>query len=116
MAQLDETIVATQSGHIYDHIKLHKKANYVFDVKDYGAVGDGVTDDSAAIQAAIDGAAAGGGTVFFPKGIYRCDTTLNANHSNIVYRGVGRGASLLRNYVCDLFSVGGKHLVFEHLQ
>lgn len=41
-----------------------------FNVRDYGAVGDGVADDSAAITAAI--AAAGiNGMVRFPKGIYR---------------------------------------------
>jgi hypothetical protein len=36
-------------------------------VKDFGAVGDGVTDDTAAIQAALD---SGVGAVYFPAGIY----------------------------------------------
>lgn len=43
----------------------------VFNVKDYGAKGDGHTLDSPAINKAIDAAAsAGGGTVFFPAGTY----------------------------------------------
>ena len=40
----------------------------VCNVKDYGAVGDGVTDDTAAIEAAL--AAGAGGTVYFPDGVY----------------------------------------------
>ena len=43
-----------------------------YDVTHYGATGDGTTDDTAAIQAAIDAAeAAGGGTVNLPPGIYK---------------------------------------------
>ena len=50
----------------------------VVDVRhpDYGAVGDGVTDDSAAIQAAIDAIPSTGGVVVFPAGNYHVDTGL----------------------------------------
>lgn len=47
-----------------------------YDVRAYGATGDGTTDDSTAIQAAIDAAIAdGGGTVFLPSGEYNLGTT-----------------------------------------
>lgn len=44
----------------------------ITDVKTAGAAGDGVTDDTAAIQAALDN----GGCVYFPKGTYRITGTL----------------------------------------
>jgi hypothetical protein len=45
--------------------------NAVFNVKDFGAFGDGVTDDTAAIGLAVTTLqAAGGGTLRFPKGTY----------------------------------------------
>ena len=43
----------------------------MFDVRKYGAVADGKTIDSPAINKAIEAAAAGGGgTVYFPAGVY----------------------------------------------
>lgn len=42
----------------------------VYDVKAYGAVGDGVADDTASIQSATDAAVAAGGRVVFPSGTY----------------------------------------------
>ena len=66
----------------------------VINVKDYGATGDGVTDDTAAIQAAHDAAvAAGGGVVAFPQGAYKCDTGLAIDDDvPILWMGLGGGA------------------------
>jgi hypothetical protein len=42
----------------------------IINVKSYGATGDGTTDDTAAIQAALDAVPAVGGTVHLPAGTY----------------------------------------------
>jgi len=47
-----------------------RPAAKLFDVKEFGARGDGVTIDTAAIDRAIEAAARNGGTVFFPPGTY----------------------------------------------
>ena len=49
---------------------VDSKLKDVVSVKDFGAVGDGVTDDTTFIQAAIDSLPATGGTVFIPAGTY----------------------------------------------
>ena len=51
---------------------VQSKLREFVSVKDFGAVGDGVTDDTAAIQLAIDSGASG---VFFPAGIYNVSKT-----------------------------------------
>ena len=64
-----------------------KLAQYV-SVKDFGAVGDGVTDDTAAIQAAIDSIPnAGTGAIWFPKGTYNVSNTIDTNNRSIVFMG-----------------------------
>lgn len=51
---------------------------FYYHVGEYGAVGDGVVDDAASIQAAIDAAkTVGNGTVYFPKGTYNVGTPLS---------------------------------------
>ena len=66
---------------------------------DYGAVGDGVTDDTAAIQAAIDDLKDSSETtqltesryLYFPKGIYLISSPISL-YSGIVLSGDGQGS------------------------
>ena len=58
-----------------------------FNVQDFGAIADGSTDDTTAIQATINAAnAAGGGTVYFPSGDYKTDSQV-VIQSNVELRG-----------------------------
>jgi parallel beta-helix repeat protein len=67
--------------------KTHKRmlADEGLSVKDYGATGDGVTDDTAAINAAL----AVGGQVFFPAGTYLISGTLTIQNNGTALFGQG---------------------------
>lgn len=64
-------------------------------VQDFGAVGDGVADDTSAIQAAFD-AVPSGGSIYFPEATYSINSTLILATTNVRLFGEGRG-SILRN-------------------
>jgi hypothetical protein len=55
---------------------VENKLQDAVSAKDFGAAGDGVTDDTAAIQAALEAAGVGGKTLFVPSGRYRISYTL----------------------------------------
>ena len=65
-------------------------------VKDFGAVGNGTTNDTTAIQNAINAVStAGGGVVFFPEGSYACANLIPKN--NVTLQGSGSAATILLN-------------------
>lgn len=83
-----------------------KNADFV-SVKDFGAVGDGVADDTSAIQAAIDSGAKG---IYIPVGTYKVTSaiTIAQSTSMQVIRGAGKTASILQasGTFNAVFSVG----------
>ena len=72
-----------------------------YNVKDYGAKGDGVTDDTDAIQAAYADAASTGGWLYFPHGTYLlrsqillCENTINSSRA-VYIQGAGQYATTI---------------------
>lgn len=72
----------------------------VADVREFGATGDGVTDDHPAVMAAIRAAAdAGGGTVYFPAGDYALSASIGngaEGFAHVCLLGDGERAARLR--------------------
>lgn len=79
------------------------KAREVVSVKDFGAVGDGVADDTAAIQAAIN---SGKGAVIFPAGRYRVTSNITVP-ANTTVIGSGRYDSAPSTARIEIFGCNG---------
>jgi hypothetical protein len=95
---LDMDVGPVEHGDLHDNVSAALLATEPmvvgpvwFNVKGYGAVGNGSTDDTAAIQAAIFAAnTAGGGIVYFPKGTYLISATLDLNTPGVSLVGVNK--------------------------
>jgi len=68
-------------------------------VTDFGAVGDGVANDTAAIQAAVNYAQtfAQGAKILFPSGKYLLNTTVTVTGSGVSLEGSGQGNTWIIN-------------------
>lgn len=95
-------LIGGESGHVTWHNELHRVANrghglLVVDVTEppYGAVGDGVADDSGPVQAANDAVeAAGAGVVFFPGGRFRLASGITTSGAaGVAWIGVSSGSN-----------------------
>lgn len=82
-------------------------------VKDFGAVGDGITDDTVAIQTAINSFASGQGTVYFPKGTYLVTSTVSVVLDRLILLGAGKRITRIKfqptaSDICFFFGKGGE--------
>lgn len=83
---------------------ITSKLQEIHSVRDYGAVGDGITDDTAAIQAGINAVAdIGGGVISCPPGSYAINSAIEVKEG-VTFEGFGStlkpvGGSTLRNFV-----------------
>jgi hypothetical protein len=73
---------------------LSSFAGLYYNVKSFGAIGNGIADDSTGVQAAVNAAAVAGGTVFFPPGVYRTTVSITVP-VNVCILGSGAPASKL---------------------
>ena len=76
-------------------LQLQDKGGEVFNVKAYGAVGDGVADDTHAIVAAINATPATGGVIYFPPGLYKIISVITVDKP-VTILGAGMNASVIR--------------------
>lgn len=91
----------------------------VYDVRAFGAIGDGTTDDTAAMQLTLDTCGGnGGGVVYVPPGTYLCNTTrtvsgaviiLEFRYDNVWLRGAGPQSKIQSTVGGQLFRINGAH-------
>lgn len=88
---------------------LQQRLDETVSVRDFGALGDGATDDTAAIQRAIDQILFGGfaltqpklrRTIFFPPGIYLISASLKVP-SYLFFRGSGQERTTIRQIASE---------------
>lgn len=106
--------------------KNKRKLNEWVSVKDFGAAGNGVADDTAAIQAAINSLPTTGGTIDFPLGIYKVSsgiTVLNRSNVRLLGRGFSgsydtfdAGVTILGTSSAGFTVTNGVGVTFENLQ
>ncbi|NIA04178.1 MAG: hypothetical protein GWP09_02400 [Nitrospiraceae bacterium] len=85
----------------------------VANVKDFGAIGDGIADDTAAIQKAIDI----GKRIYIPKGVYIISSNLTVNNDNVIIEGEGWNTIIKVNNdnVTEAFNLSGDSIIIRNL-
>lgn len=78
----------------------------IFNIRDFGAVGDGTTDDTASVLKAIDKCMENGGVLYIPSGMYVIRSTLTFKTNNqYTINGDGMSSVLLWEFNDHLINI-----------
>lgn len=95
-----------------------QSAGGVANIKEFGAAGDGVTNDTSAIQDAIDAVVtAGGGTVLFPPGVYAITQVTVGSKVRLIGTGpdactlISRATSNIRGMITNTDQTSGNNRI-----
>ncbi|SER87126.1 right-handed parallel beta-helix repeat-containing protein [Psychrobacillus sp. OK032] len=108
--ELAETVKKAEYTQEIGSVKT-QLADTGINVKTFGAVGDGITDDSVAVQKAIDACAISGTTLYFPKGVFLTKQLINMKNGTRI-RGESPQKSIIKNTADNL---DGRALSFRAL-
>lgn len=75
-------------------------------VKDFGAIGNGVANDTVAVQEAIDSLTSAGGTVYFPPGTYRITDAIRLRDA-LKLEGANSSASVVQQVTANRHGFAG---------
>ena len=91
---------------------LTSKLSDLLSAKDFGATGDGITDDTVAMQNAINAAEFMGQEIFIPGGTYKITSTLTINTVGLNISGEGSNATniLVSCSSCAAFTINAAHI------
>ena len=121
-AQAESILQFTQSGTGATQRTLDGKIREIFSVTDFGAVGDGVTNNYTAIQNALNAGA--GNRVYLPAGAFAVTlpaaTPLATVGANTVVEGAGKNTTVLKitptgTSLVTAFPLSNPHIVFRNL-
>jgi len=86
------------AGYQCGEVPLPSPQTNIINVKDppHNAAGDGVTDDTAAIRAALGAVGTNGAVIYFPDGTYACSGVLFVHSNKTILRGESRANTVIR--------------------
>lgn len=102
-ATVSAVVSFTPSGSGAVNRTIQAKLQETASVKDFGATGDGVTNDTAAIQAALS---SGAKSVYFPDGVYLVQSSLTIPTNVLVYGESKYSTQIKKGFNGDLILFG----------